>query len=170
MPTLLATTTAFVDWARHFCVNSPNYNADGMARSSGAKQQHPSWSMFNKKGQNTGARACRRYGKIVWRKNSSTHRCRHVQQRRAKYRSEGVQKPLQHRHCEANRGKTKDNSKNVRTPDNKAAHVAADEDPRENGIPNKIATSGGAIRTVSNKVASDTETAKNLGPLVSMLS
>ena len=60
MPTLLATTTAFLDWARQFCVYSRTYNADGMARSSGEKTAAPIIvHMFNKEGQNTGARAYR---------------------------------------------------------------------------------------------------------------
>ena len=90
-------------------MNSPNYNADVLARSSGKKTAAPIIvDMFKT---------------------------------RAKFKSEGVQKQFQQRHCEANRGKTKDNSKNVRTPDNnEAAHVAADEDPPENGVRNMIAT------------------------------
>ena len=80
-----------------------------MARSSGEKTAAPIVvGMFNKEGQNTGARAL-------------TNRCSRDTAKAAAARP-------------------KDNSKNVRTPDNKAALVAADEYPRENGVRNEIAT------------------------------
>ena len=81
----------------------------------------------------------------VWQdrleKNSSTHQCPHEEKMgkiQERGRTETVAAETVRR--QPRQGK-RQQSKNVRTPDNnEAAHVAADEDPRENCVRNKIAT------------------------------